>query len=169
MRAATLTLIAGGALAILAGAGPGAAQPAAPLGNTEFVAIGGASNFIAFVSPQLVTREGARTTATMIYVLDHTQSNGANTAGMTAYITCADGKAQIVSQIMRDPSGKEVSRQAAPPTVEKPDPETLFGKFTAWVCTGRLPDPQAARYATIEQAVEGGRAILARNAKAPAP
>ena len=169
MRGMTLTLTISGAIAALAAAGPGAAQPPAPLRDSEFVALGGGGNFIAFASPQLVSRQGPRTTATMVMVPDHTQSNGATNIAVTQYITCADGQSQIVAQIMRDPAGKEVAHQTPTASAQKPDPETVQGKFVNWVCTGKLPDPQAARYPTIEQAIDGAREILARNAKAAAP
>lgn len=157
--------------ALLTAALPALAQPApaqAPLRNTDFVALGGGPNFIAFTSPQLITREGARTTASLIMVVDPTPASGQVTAQVVEWIWCADGTVQTKAQISRNAAGAEISKTepTAPPA--RPEAETLNAKFMTFVCTGKLPDPQAARYATIEEAIPGARAILARNRAAAA-
>ncbi len=138
-----------------------------PLRKTDFVAIGGTSNAVTFASPQLITRNGAVTTATMIFVVDPPSRNGTVTASQTEWIWCADGQVQIKLQVSRDAAGKEISRQEPTSPPAKPEAGTIADKFAVFACTGKLPDPQAARYATIEEAIAGARAILARNRGQP--
>ena len=141
-----------------------------PLRNTDFVALGGGANFVAFASPQLITRDGsARITASLIFVVDPMPANGQLTIQTVEWIWCADGVSQTTTQISRNAAGVEVSTTDSKTPGGKPGAGTIDADFLAFVCTGKLPNPQAARYATIEEAIPGARAILARSRTAAAP
>ena len=150
----------------LAAAGLAAAQP--PVGPTEFVAIGGARNFIAFGSPQLVAREPGRVTASLIYVVDPPPRDGTATAAETQWIDCAAGTIQPKARLAHNAKGEEVRREEVTQPAARPVPGSLGETWLNWVCTGKQQDAQAARYPTLEAAIAGGQAILARNRAAAA-
>jgi len=158
------------AAALAATALPALAQTPAPVvltpaaGPTEFIAIDGTERFIALASPQLITRggEGGRITATLLMALDPPTPQGGVAAGYTMWVWCDRGQVEIKDQTVRDLAGKVVQQSTPPAGTAAPEPGTIQASFLTFVCQGKVRQADAARFPSLDAALEGSKAMLAR-------
>lgn len=166
-----LSLGAAAALAQSPAPPPAAAAPPlqpAPLKTTEFAPIFVGGNYVAFVSPQLVARNGTRAEGTMIQIVDPPAANGTVTAAMTQEIDCQAGAYRGTQTIMRDLKGGEIMRQPPMTQAAKPEAKSANEAFMSFVCTGKLKDELVPHFADLKAAYAGGKAVLERNRAAKA-
>lgn len=143
---------------------PAAAQkPATPaVGLMEFVQINVTRDRVAFVTPQLTSRDGNQAESTMIEVIDPPAAKGAVTAASTQTFDCKTGSFRTRLMILRGGKGEELQRQAPAGKMQKPNTGSADAANLLWACERKLADPQAPRYADLQAAIAGARTALRR-------